>query len=60
MSEPSIIDVKSIRAELGWSQARLAMYLGCDQATVSRIENGGRITGPIQRLLEGLKAEAAA
>lgn len=60
MSEPSVIDVKSIRTSLEWSQSRLAEYLGCDQATISRIENGGRITGPIRRLLEGLKAEAAA
>ena len=60
MSEPQIIDVKAIRTSRGWSQARLAEYLGCDQATISRIENGGKINGPIQRLLEGLKAEAAA
>ena len=48
------IDVRSVRTSLGWSQGRLAEYLGCDQSTVSRLENGGRISGPIRQLLSRL------
>lgn len=33
-------DLKDFRVRKGWSQARLAEELGCDQTTVSRIEQG--------------------
>jgi transcriptional regulator with XRE-family HTH domain len=39
--------LKSLRAQLGWSQARLAERVGVDQATISRWEAG---TVPISQL----------
>lgn len=48
------LDPKKVRDDQGWTQAQMADYLGCDQATVSRIERGGPISGPIDRLLRQL------
>lgn len=44
-------DVKQLRKDRGWSQQELAERLGIDQATVSRIERGGEISGPVSKLL---------
>lgn len=49
------LDVKAIRAELGWTQAQLADHLGVDQSTVSMWETGRlKPRGPARKLLEGL------
>lgn len=53
------LDVKKLRDDREWSQAQMADYLGCDQSTVSRMEKGVPPSGPIQRLLERLVADAA-
>lgn len=44
-------DIKAIRTSLGWTQGRMAEYLGLDRSTVSRLENGAEISGPVLRLL---------
>lgn len=51
------MDARALRKARGWSQNQMAEYLGCDQATVSRIENGQEPSGPVARLLK-LLAEA--
>lgn len=48
------LNPKKLREDLEWTQAQMAEYLGCDQSTVSRIEKGGPINGPVQRLLSQL------
>lgn len=50
-------DIKSFRKARGWSQSDLAAKLGVDQATVSRIERGAAMAGPVARLLERVLAE---
>lgn len=55
MNEPNhnpTIDPAAVRSARGWSQERMAEFLGCDQSTVSRIENGAPMNGPIKRLYE--------
>ncbi len=48
--------IKSIREGHGWSQERLAQYLGVKQATISRLEAGQwSVSGPILRLLRQLE-----
>lgn len=37
----------------------MADYLGLDRSSVSRIENGAEISGPVGRLLDLLAAESA-
>lgn len=49
--------IKSFRETRNWSQQQLAVELGVDQATVSRIENGMEPRGPVRRLLERLMSE---
>lgn len=44
-----------LRRARGWSQSRMAEFLNCDQATVSRLENGQAEPGPIARLLDYLE-----
>lgn len=51
--------IKSFRTDRKLSQAELAAQLGVDQATVSRIERGATIPGPVEKLLERLMAEPA-
>ena len=52
--------IKQIREGHGWSQKRLAEYLGVQQATVSRLEAGQwAVPGPIQRLLLQLETRPA-
>lgn len=43
--------IKSFREARGWSQSELAKQLGCDQATVSRMERGASVARPIELLL---------
>jgi len=52
-------NIKSFREERGWSQQDLALRLGIDQATVSRIERGAEPSGPVRRLLEMIVAETS-
>lgn len=54
------IDVKGLRLQHGWSQRQLAEHLGCDAATVCRIEAGGAISGPIGKLLRILSNDPSA
>ena len=53
------IDLKSLRTRLGMSQQALADYLGVNQATVSRLEQGQRPSGPVLKLIEQLEEKAA-
>lgn len=48
------IDVKSIRAALGLTQAQLADAVGVDQSTVSNWENGQNPNGSARKLLRSL------
>lgn len=55
------IDIKALRTRLGWSQGRMAEYLGVDRSTVSRMESVKPETaqpqsGPVRRLLAQLYA----
>lgn len=52
------IDVRALRATKGWTQDQMAEYLGIDRSSVSRIENGAEVSGPVLRLLVLLKTEA--
>jgi transcriptional regulator with XRE-family HTH domain len=55
-------ELRNFRIERGWSQARLAAEIECDQSTVSRIENGEPPNRAVKRLIEiiRLAAERAA
>jgi DNA-binding transcriptional regulator YiaG len=48
------IDVKALRALLGWTQAQLGLEMGVDQSTVSHWEAGGKPRGPALKLLQSL------
>jgi transcriptional regulator with XRE-family HTH domain len=52
-------DVAAIRLAKGWSTYQMAKFLGCNQSTVWRMEHGGNISGPAQKLLQGLRAESS-
>lgn len=52
------LDPKLLRCSRGWTQEQMADYLGLDRSSVSRIENGAEISGPVRRLLEMLQSEA--
>jgi transcriptional regulator with XRE-family HTH domain len=54
MSEFPDIDVRALRERLGWSQERLAIELGLDRSTVSRMESGQPPSGPTAILLRRL------
>lgn len=45
------LEIIALRRKNGWSQSDLASRLGVDQATVSRLERGAKVSGPIARLL---------
>lgn len=50
-----IIDIRSLRHRLGWSQDRLAQHLGVDRSSVSRMEREKQpLRGPVAKLLEQL------
>lgn len=53
-------DVKALRERIGWTQERLARYLRIDRTSVSHMENGRPVRGPIDRLLEALSRAADA
>ncbi|WP_162757589.1 helix-turn-helix domain-containing protein [Rhizobium cremeum] len=44
-------DLRQIRLENGWTQLDLANMLGVDRSTVSRCENGARMSSTMRRLL---------
>jgi len=52
------IDVRAIRAELGFTQAQLGDAVGVDQSTVSNWENGMLPRGPARKLLLSLISPA--
>lgn len=52
------MDIRSLREKLGWTQDRLADYLGVDRSSVSRMENGRPARGPVVKLLETLERDA--
>lgn len=51
-------DILALRSSLNWKQERLARYLGLDRSSVSRMENGQTLRGPVIRLLDTLKQAA--
>ena len=57
MANETQIDVKALRNSRGWTQDQMAAYLGLDRSSVSRIENGSEISGPVRRLLDLLVAQ---
>jgi transcriptional regulator with XRE-family HTH domain len=50
----------SLIKALGWTQADMAEWLRCHQATVSRLVKGEPESGPISRLLDILEAQQVA
>ncbi|QIB36850.1 helix-turn-helix transcriptional regulator [Rhizobium oryzihabitans] len=54
------LDIKSLRESIKWKQDRLARFLGVDRSSVSHMENGRPVSGPVKRLLETLAAAAKA
>jgi len=53
-------ELKDFRVKRGWSQSRLAEELGCDQTTVSRIEQGIPPSRSVLRLIEIVRASEQA
>ncbi|RWP31783.1 MAG: XRE family transcriptional regulator [Mesorhizobium sp.] len=53
-------DVKALRERIGWTQEQLAQFLGVDRSSISRMENGQTLSGPVLRLLIILAAAADA
>ena len=52
------IDIRELRKSRSWTQTELAEYVGVDQATVSRWEQGkGGMTGSARKSLERLAEE---
>lgn len=51
--------IERLRSLKGWTQPRMAAYLGVRQATVSRLESGQPESGPVARLLDLLESEPA-
>lgn len=54
MTHPT--DMRELRSRLNWTQADMAKYLGIDRSSVSRIESGGGLSGPVRKLLGELAA----
>ncbi|WP_283196581.1 DNA-binding transcriptional regulator [Rhizobium sp. BT04] len=54
------LDIRSLRKRLNWTQDRLAEYLGVDRSSISRMENGQPVSGPVERLLSMLLEKEAA
>lgn len=54
------IDIRALRAQLGWTQDQMAEYLGLDRSSVSRMESGQPPKGPTLRLLQSLIKDRAA
>jgi len=53
----TVIDIGALRKAKGWSTHELARYLGCNQSTAWRMENGGYISGPSLKMLQRLREE---
>lgn len=53
-------DVRALRERIGWTQEQMARYLGVDRSSVSRMENGQTLSGPVSRLIVILAAAADA
>lgn len=53
-----LIDVKSLRERFGWTQDQMALELGCDRSTVSRMEAGQEPSGATKILLRQLAQRA--
>lgn len=51
-------DIKAIRMKLDWTQDQMAEYLGVDRSSVSRMEKGSPISGPVSKLLAHLEANS--
>ncbi len=51
-------EIKDLRIRLGWSQSQLAKHVGVKQPTIFRIEQGQKISGPLQKVLEDLRDKA--
>lgn len=49
--------LRAFRQGRKWSQMQLAIELGCDQATVSRIEDGRPPARAVRKLIEMLTRE---
>lgn len=47
-------EIVALRKHRGWSQAELGAEIGVTQTTVSRLENGSAIEGPVRIILENL------
>ncbi len=52
--------LRAFRKGREWSQIQLAIELGCDQATVSRIEDGKPPGRSVRKLIEILTRETTA
>lgn len=50
--------LKEFRLDRGWTQVRLAAYLGLSWMTVSRLERGGKCMDLTRRKIEKRLAEA--
>jgi len=44
--------IKKLRTERGWSQQQMAVCLGLNRSSVSRLEAGQEPSGPTLKLLE--------
>jgi transcriptional regulator with XRE-family HTH domain len=52
-------NLRNYRLIMGWSQTELAEQLGCNQATVSRIEHGYAPSKTIRILIKHIAKETA-
>jgi transcriptional regulator with XRE-family HTH domain len=53
-------NIKALRQELGWTQHRLAAYLGIDRSSLARMEAGTRaLPRPCERPFKQLERRAA-
>ncbi len=51
-------EIKQLRESINWKQDRLARFLGVDRSSVSHMENGRPVRGPVKRLLDTLRNAA--
>lgn len=48
------LNIRAFRQRNGWTQEKLAELLGVDRSSISRMENGAAVRGPVRKLLLGL------